>query len=211
MQQHMRRCRHHRRHVHINDLEAVGEGRRLHAFQRHRLPRTRRAADCDQRTDAVPRLDRADLRQKRSLIGEVSVHKLEEQRGRHQRIGRCREDDGVLIEQHFHDLLFVILLIQRTAGIFAHGHAHGAGGTSRAVQQVIVLEVDHCDFRALLLTCQQCFLQKNIAVAVLASCRNAHYLKFHSASPFRSHHFSCKRAGCTLFLLYGISHKKSRE
>ena len=119
------------------------------------------------------------------------MHEFEVQRGRHQCVGRCREDDGILIQQHLHDLVLVILILERAAGVLAHGHAHGAGGTSCAVQQIVILEIDHCDFRALLLTCQQCLFQKNNAVAVLASRRNAHYLEFHNASPFRNHHFSC--------------------
>ena len=66
-------------HVHVHNLEAVGEGGGLHALQGHGLPGAGGAAHGDERTHPVPGCDGADLGQEGRLIGQVAVHELQKQ------------------------------------------------------------------------------------------------------------------------------------
>ena len=168
---------------HVDDLEVGGEHGGLHALKRHGLPGSGGAADGDQAGDAVAVLDGADGFQEGGLKGEASLREGQVLGVRHQIVCRSGVDDGVLVEQHVHDFLLVVLVVEHAARVLALCHAAGAGGAAGAGFDVEVLEVDHAHLSAELLAGHQCFLQKDLAVAVLASGGYAHDFVRHSFSP----------------------------
>ena len=177
---------------HVHHLHVGGEHRRLQALERHGLPRARGAAHGDQTGHAVAVLDGADGLQKRGLVAQAAMRKGQIDGSGHQVVRRDGEDHRVLVQHRVHDLLLVVLAVQRAADVLALRHGLGAGRAAGAVHQMKISQVDHRHLGAGLLAGRQRFLEQDLTVSVFSSGGNPHYFVRHCLFSF----FLCRFNRC---------------